>query len=95
MPRPHRDRRPRRPWLETDADWIATGSGPTLEAAVEMAVEELTRLLMARFSLDRATAFLLVSARGDVRIGQCARIPGLDATAYAMFPKAATRPTSP
>lgn len=82
---------PARPWLETAADWITTGSGPTLEDAVEMAVEELTRLLMARLALDRTTAFLLVSARGDVRIGQCARIPGLDATAYAMFPKSATR----
>jgi amidase len=79
---------PIRPWLETAADWITTGSGPTLEDAVEMAVEELTRLLMAQLGLDRTEAFLLVSARGDVRIGQCARISGLDATAYAMFPKA-------
>ncbi len=78
---------PTRPWLETPADWITTGSGPTLEDAVEMAVEELTRLLMAQLGIDRTEAFLLVSARGDVRIGQCARIPGLDTTAYAMFPK--------
>jgi amidase len=78
---------PARPWLESTTDWITTGSGPTLEDAVEMAVEELTRLLMAQLGIDRTDAFLLVSARGDVRIGQCARIPGLDATAYAMFPK--------
>ena len=62
-----------------------------LEDAVEMAVEELTRLLMARFGLSRTEAFLLVSARGDVRIGQCARIGGLDATAYAVFPKSVER----
>ena len=80
-----------RPWIETAADWVTTGSGPTLEAAVETAVEGLTRLLMDRLSLTRTEAFLLVSARGDVRIGQCARIPGLDATAYAMFPKIAER----
>jgi amidase len=82
---------PARPWLETAADWITTGSGPTLEDAVEMAVEELAHLLMTRFGLSRTEAFLLVSARGDVRIGQCARIPGLDATAYAVFPKAVER----
>ena len=82
---------PARPWIETAEDWITTGSGPTLEDAVEMAVEELTRLLMARFGLSRTEAFLLVSARGDVRIGQCARIRGLDATAYAVFPKAVER----
>jgi amidase len=82
---------PTRPWIETASDWITTGSGPTLEDAVEMAVEELTHLLMTRFGLSRTEAFLLVSARGDVRIGQCARIPGLDATAYAVFPKAVER----
>jgi amidase len=82
---------PARPWIETASDWITTGSGPTLEDAVEMAVEELAHLLMTRFGLSRTEAFLLVSARGDVRIGQCARIPGLDATAYAVFPKAVER----
>ncbi len=80
-----------RPWIETDEEWITTCSGPSLEDAVEMAVEELTRLLIARFSLSRTEAFLLVSARGDVRIGQCARIPGCDATAAAIFPKAVER----
>jgi amidase len=82
---------PRRPWIETTEEWITTGSGPSLEDAVELAVEELTHLLMVRFGLSRTEAFLLVSARGDVRIGQCARIPGLDATAYAVFPKSAER----
>jgi amidase len=78
---------PARPWVETATDWITTGSGASLEDAVEQAVEELTRLLMERLALTRTEAFLLVSARGDVRIGQCARIAGLDATAYAVFPK--------
>ena len=78
---------PRRPWIETADAWVTTGQGPTLEAAVEQAVEELTALLMDRFALNRTEAFLLVSARGDVRIGQCARIAGCDATAYAEFPK--------
>jgi amidase len=82
---------PARPWIETTEAWITTGSGPALEDAVEMAVEELTGLLIARFGISRTEAFLLVSARGDVRIGQCARIPGLDATAYAMFPNSAER----
>ena len=82
---------PTRPWIETAADWVTTGSAPSLDDAVEIAVDELTRLLMARLDLTRTEAFLLVSARGDVRIGQCARIPGIDATAYAMFPRSAER----
>jgi amidase len=80
-----------RPWIETEDDWVTTGNGLTLEDAVEIAVEELVRLLMSRLDLSRTDAFLLVSARGDVRIGQCARIRGLDATAYAVFPKAVER----
>ncbi len=85
---------PDRPWLETDTDWVTTGSGMTLEAAVEQAVEGLTRLLMDRLDVSRTDAFLLVSARGDVRIGQCARIPNLAATAYAVFPKSVERLSS-
>jgi amidase len=74
-------------WLETADHWITTGHGPTLEVAVEIAVEEMNRLLIDRFGLSRTEAFLLCSAAADVRIGQCARIKGLDATAYALFPK--------
>jgi amidase len=82
---------PARPWIETEFDWITTGSGPSLEDSVEMAVDELVQLLMTRLGLTRTEAFLLVSARGDVRIGQCARIRGLDTTAYAVFPKTVER----
>ncbi|HEV7404468.1 MAG TPA: acetamidase/formamidase family protein [Chthoniobacteraceae bacterium] len=82
---------PRRIWLETPEDWITTGQGESLDEAVRESVEEMTQLLMKRFALDRTEAFLLVSARGDVRIGQSARIPGCDATTYVMFPKSVHR----
>ena len=78
---------PSRLWIESGDNWISSGQGATLEAAVEMAVEELCGLLTIRLGLNRTDAFLLISARGDVRIGQCARIPGLDATAYVSFPR--------
>jgi amidase len=81
---------PRRVWIETPDAWVSSGQGATLDIAVEEAVEELCALLMARLGASRTQAFLLTSARGDVRIGQCARIPNLDATAYAVFPKIAT-----
>jgi acetamidase/formamidase len=73
--------------MEKAVHLITTARCPSLEDAVEIAVEELTGLLISRLGLSRTEAFLLVSARGDVRIGQCARIRGLDATAYAVFPK--------
>lgn len=78
---------PERVWVETPEDWATTGQGESLDDAVRMAVEGMTKMLMERFDLDQTEAFLLVSARGDVRIGQCARIPGCDCTAYVLFPK--------
>ena len=82
---------PRRIWLETADEWIRTGQGATLEEAVREGVDEMTRFLMTELGLDRTEAFLLVSARGDVRIGQAACIKGCDATVYVRFPKAITR----
>lgn len=82
---------PNRPWMETATDWIATGQGETLEIAVEEAVGNLADILKNKLDLTRSEAFLLVSARGDVRIGQAARIRGCDATVYAVFPKSAQR----
>ena len=82
---------PRRPWLETPESWVTTGQGASLDDAITDAVEEMVARLQEWFRLTRSEAFLLVSARGDVRIGQAARIPGCDATAYVVFPKAVTR----
>lgn len=79
---------PRRPWLETPERWVTTGQGPSLDDAITEAVEGMVAHLGQQFRLTRSEAFLLVSARGDVRIGQAARIPGCDATAYVVFPKA-------
>lgn len=86
-----KDAAPKRPWIENNESWIATGQGPTLEEAVHEAVDGLTTIVQRNLDLSRTDAFLLVSARGDVRIGQSARIPGCDSTVYAVFPKAVER----
>jgi amidase len=82
---------PRRPWIETDEAWIATGQGETLDDAVRDAVEEMIQILIKQLRVDRTDAYLLISARGDVRIGQSARIKGCDETAYVVFGKDITR----
>ena len=82
---------PERVWIETPTDWATTGQAISLDDAVKQAVEGMTALLMEKFGLDKTEAFLLVSARGDVRVGQCARINGCDATAYVLFPKDVVR----
>jgi amidase len=78
---------PKRPWIETEESWISTGQGETLDDAVHEAVEEMTSILMRELKLDRTDAYLLISARGDVRIGQSARIKGCDETACVVFGK--------
>lgn len=75
---------PVRPWIEIGSLVAATGTAPTLEQAVSLATDGLVRLLTQRLPLTRTEAFMLISAYGDVHIGQACG--GLDATAYACFP---------
>lgn len=74
-----------RPWIETPDGFVSTGSAPTLEAAVRIAVDGLICLIQERRPVSRVEAYMLVSAHGDVRIGQSCG--GLDATVYASFPR--------
>lgn len=75
-----------RPWIEVDGLIAATASAPALTDAVSLATEGLVTLLMERHGVSRTDAFLLVSAYGDVRIGQACAPGGIDATVYACFP---------
>ena len=75
-----------RPWIEVDGQIAATGSAPTLEAAVSIATDGLVTLLGERLPLTRTEAYMLVSAYGDVHIGQACTPGGLDPTVYACFP---------
>jgi amidase len=75
-----------RPWIEAEGLIAATGSGPTLAEAVRLATEGLMVLLTERLPVTRTEAFMLISAHGDVRIGQACDPGGLDGTIYACFP---------
>jgi amidase len=75
-----------KPWFETADAWITYGNAPDLEEAVRVAVLDMATFLVQRLGVSRAEAFLLLTARGDVRIGQAARC-GIDATARVLFPK--------
>jgi amidase len=72
-----------RPWIETPDGIASTGSAASLEEAVRIAVDGLISLLQERLPLSRTEAYLLVSALGDVHVGQSCG--GLDATVYATF----------
>ncbi len=82
---------PSRPWIDSDEAWISTGQGASLDDAVHDAVEQMITILQRELKLDRTDAYLMISARGDVRIGQAARIKGCDETACVVFGKDITR----
>jgi amidase len=73
-----------RPWIETPTAIVTTASAPAIEVAVRLAVADLVALIGERYAVSRAEAYMVVSAYGDVRIGQSCG--GLDATVYASFP---------
>jgi amidase len=72
-------------WIETPTAIVSTASAPTIEVAVRLAVGDLVDLVGERYGVSRAEAFMLISAYGDVRIGQSCG--GLDATVYTTFPR--------
>ena len=77
-----------RVWLEVDGLVVTTGTAATLAEAVSIATGDLVAQLVERLGVTRTEAFMLISAYGDVRIGQACDPGGLDATVYACFPVA-------
>jgi amidase len=75
-----------RPWFESADWWMTYACAPTLEAAQREALEHMATLLTERVGVTREQAYLLLTARGDVRIGQAADC-GLDSTIRVVFPK--------
>lgn len=75
-----------RPWIETPDAVVTMANAPTIDEAAHLAVNDLMALLRERLVVSRAEAYMLVSAYGDVHIGQACG--GLDATAYVRFPLA-------
>jgi amidase len=74
-----------RPWIETPNAMVTTAHAPTVEQGVRLAVGDLVDLLRERHNVTRAEAYMLVSAHGDVHVGQSCG--GLDATVYVTFPR--------
>jgi amidase len=75
-----------RPWFETPDAWITYACAPRLEAAQREALGHMATLLSERVGVTRDQAYLLLTARGDVGIGQAADC-GLDCTVRVRFPK--------
>ena len=76
-----------RPWIETQDAWISTSDADDLRAAVRIACEEMADLLDRKLDLPLPEAYMLISARGDVRISQACEPSGLPVTARVVMPK--------
>ncbi|MHB1133038.1 MAG: acetamidase/formamidase family protein [Chloroflexota bacterium] len=80
-----KNRRWARPWFETAESWITTASEPTILEGIRVAVRDMVDLLAERLRLRREDAYVLISARGDVRLGQACG--GMPSTVRVVFPK--------
>ena len=76
-----------RPWLETKDSWATCSNAPTLEGAIDIATRDMVNLLAEKLGVSREHAFMMIGSHGDIRIGQAAKIKGLDATLCLVFPK--------
>ena len=76
-----------RPWIETADAWITTGDAPKLVDAITTACEEMASLLQCKLDISFEEAYLLMSATGDVRIGQVCNPNHFPATIRVVFPK--------
>jgi amidase len=77
----------RRPWIELPDAWITTGDGPGIGDAIRIAADEMAAFLGQRLGLSQEDAYILLSIRGDMRVGQCAEPSMIAATARVVMPK--------
>lgn len=77
----------RRPLVETDDCWIATGEGDSLAAAARLAASEMVDLMQQRLGLTFEEAYMLSSAAVDVQICQCCEPGAFPVTTRAVVSK--------
>jgi amidase len=75
-----------RPMVEAAREWVTCASASTLQEAVNLATNDMVEFLAGRLGISREDAYLLVTAQGDVRIGQACG-SATDSTARMVFPK--------
>jgi len=57
-----------------------------LPEAIRQATSDMATFLAGRLRIDREEAFMLIAARGDLKLGQAAML-GMDATVRLAIPK--------
>ena len=67
---------------------MSTGDAPKLADAITTACEEMAKRLQRQLSISFEDAYFLITAIGDVRIGQACDPDSFPATIRVVFPKA-------
>jgi amidase len=79
-----------RPWITLPDAWVSYGHAPTLEEAIRVATRDMIEILGNQIGVSREEAYMLISACGDVGIGQhCAG--EIDRTARVIMPRLSPR----
>ena len=83
----------KRPWVETEEVWATCANAPDLAAAIKIATGDMATFLADKLNITREEAFILIGARGDIRVGQAAGLE-MDVTTYLAMPKLDEETTS-
>lgn len=62
-----------RPMVETDDSWYTVASHTSTDRAIQIACEDMQKLIAEKWSLSLADAYLLMSVAGDVQLCQCCK----------------------
>ena len=76
----------KRPWVETEDVWATCSNAPDLAEAIKIATSDMTTFLADKLEITREEAFILIGARGDIKVGQAAGLE-MDVTTYLAVPK--------
>ncbi len=78
----------KRPWIETPDAWVSTGEAYDLSEALQMACEVDGREVLKRAcGVSFEDAYMLLSARGDLKISQCCDPGEFPVTTRVVLPK--------
>lgn len=76
----------KRPYFRTDTGWVMTGQGADISRAIANACANMAELLTTEYGLSADDAAMVIGLSGDVRVSQCAGVPGMDSTARCYVP---------
>lgn len=74
------------PTVETEDTFACLASAPEFYDAAEIAVRNMVELLSEKFKMEPVDAYMLVSARGDLRVNQACRSP-IEVSVRVEFPR--------